>query len=192
MIAALGWVLTAQADTLVEFRRDTAQALHRSRGSPGEPSSPRPDVGTSQRRMLQSRRLASPSWSCSSRVSSEAGHPGRCGLVPSGARTARSRLRTADRSTLQRSGRCLANRRGLDAARDRTPRRRAGWGPKGLSADQLSEFIGAVAAEVRAHDADARIIGPRLPGTLRSSIATGARRSRGLSIGPRLGMQERW
>ena len=45
-------------------------------------------------------------------------------------------------------------------------------GPRGLSEEDLARFIAAVTAEVRAADTDARVIGPQLPGSLRSSIAT--------------------
>ena len=171
MIGVLGWVLTAQADTLVEFRRDTAQAYASVALAWGavEPAPGRWD------------------FSASDAAIASAGEPivvvlfpgqFRGGAPPDAADSFRPVLGPRARAYVQQTVQRYSDR--VDVWRigeawtleGPDPATTGRMGPKGLSADQLSEFIGAVAAEVRAHDADARIIGPRLPGTLRSTIAT--------------------
>ena len=45
-------------------------------------------------------------------------------------------------------------------------------GPGGWSTDAMAQFISAVTVVVRANDPEARVIGPQLPGTTQSTIAS--------------------
>ena len=171
MIGALGWVLTAQADTLVEFRRDTAQAYTEVELAWGsvEPAPSRWDFSGADASM------ASAGLPIVAVL-----FPGqfRGGAPPDAADSFRPVLGPRARAYVQQAVQRYGDR--VDVWRigeawtleGPDPVTTGRMGPKGFSAAQLSAFIGAVTAEVRAHDADARVIGPRLPGALRSTIAT--------------------